>query len=276
MRENYTHIVLVLDGSGSMDVIKGGTLEGLNSFIKSQKEVEGEATFSLYQFSGRIPNPAHVPLDEPLVKSPLGQAVGSSLSIGQAPGAIWPFQYGRTIVIIGHKLVHDFKAMKEIKELTAEDYIPDGGTPLLDTIGYAIEETGMRLSALPESLRPGKVLFVIQTDGQENASKKYSKAKINEMIKHQTETYKWEFLFLGANQDAIQSGAELGISASRSLNYGYNNLSAGASLEVIGKKAALYRCAVGDAHEASAFLDMTMKDRQEAMSGTANTTGVVP
>lgn len=268
MRENYTHYALVLDGSGSMGHIRNGTLEGLNSFIKSQKEVPGDATLSLYQFSGRIPNPNAINIREPVVKSPLyGQGVGQAQ-------AIWPFQYGDTIEVHGHRLVHDFKNIQEVKELTTEDYQPSGGTPLLDTIGYAIVETGQKLAGFPESLRPAKVLFVIQTDGEENESKSYTRSKINEMIKLQSEMYKWEFIFLGANQDAIKSGESLGISASRSLNYGYNNLSAGASLDVIGKKAAMYRSAASY-EMASAALDMSLQDRADAM-GSANTAGATP
>lgn len=269
MRENYTHIVLVLDGSGSMGHIKAGTLEGLNAFVKSQKDVPGDATLSLYQFSGRIPNP-----NKPEIRPVMESRPGYGQSVGVA-NAIWPFQYGDTIEVNGHRVVYDFAHILNVRELTNEDYQPSGGTPLLDTIGTAIVETGQKLAGFPESLRPSKVLFVIQTDGQENESKKYTRAKINEMIKHQQEVYKWEFIFLGANQDAIKSGESLGIGASKSVNYGFNNLSASASLDVIGRKTAMYRSAVSY-EAASAALDMNAQDRIDAMGSANNSSGVAP
>ena len=108
---------------------------------------------------------------------------------------------------------------KPIKEVPALDFHPRGGTALLDAMGRAIRETGERLEKMPEHDRPGKVVFVVITDGLENSSREFSKKQINEMVKHQTDRYNWQFVYLGANQDAIQEGQQLGISAINSMTY---------------------------------------------------------
>lgn len=118
-----------------------------------------------------------------------------------------------------YEVVTDGVALRDAKELTLETYIPRNSTALLDAIGKTINWVGGRLAALPEAQRPGKVVFVIITDGQENASTTFTRPQIFEMIKHQRETYKWEFVFIGANQDAIAEGGEMGFTASQAINY---------------------------------------------------------
>jgi hypothetical protein len=98
-------------------------------------------------------------------------------------------------------------------------YSPDGSTALLDAIGRTIDETGSRLAAMPESQRPGKVIIAILTDGEENSSRVFNWAQISEKIRHQREVYKWEFLFLGANQDAIATAAKINIDADAGTNF---------------------------------------------------------
>jgi hypothetical protein len=109
--------------------------------------------------------------------------------------------------------------------LTGEEYFTRGNTALLDAIGKTINDVGKRLSATPEDQRPGKVIFVITTDGLENASRKFSYDEVKRMITHQTENYKWEFIFMGANIDAVAEGGKLGICAERS--YGWTSTGAG-------------------------------------------------
>jgi uncharacterized protein YegL len=98
-----------------------------------------------------------------------------------------------------------------IKDVPRYALIPRGGTALLDAVGKAIAQTGERLKALPEDQRPGLVVFVIVTDGQENSSREYSKAAIKKMIEEQQTKWKWQFTFLGANQDAFAEAGGLGI-----------------------------------------------------------------
>lgn len=96
---------------------------------------------------------------------------------------------------------------------------PRGSTALLDAMGRAIDEVGKRLSALHEDERPEKVFFVTITDGYENASQQFTKHQIFEKITLQRDTYKWEFTFIGANQDAIATAASIGIPAAASLTF---------------------------------------------------------
>lgn len=105
------------------------------------------------------------------------------------------------------------------KGLLLEQYNPDCGTALLDAVGVAINEKGAELAALPEEQRPGKVMFVIITDGQENASKDFNYTKIKEMIEQQKTTYNWDFTFLGANIDAFDVADSMGIAANKSLSF---------------------------------------------------------
>lgn len=109
---------------------------------------------------------------------------------------------------------------RPIREVTlAYELRPRGSTALLDAVGLAIAETGERLKNMDEAHRPGLVVFVIITDGQENASKEFTREKIKEMIEHQTNVYKWQFTFLGANQDAFAEAGAMGIGTSATANY---------------------------------------------------------
>lgn len=88
---------------------------------------------------------------------------------------------------------------------------PQGRTALLDAVGKTVIETGKRLAALPEAERPGLVIFVIMTDGEENSSHSFSRERIWKMVEHQQNVYNWQFTYLGANQDAFAEATRLGI-----------------------------------------------------------------
>jgi len=103
--------------------------------------------------------------------------------------------------------------------LTGSEYFTRGSTALLDAVGKTINDVGRRLSDTPEDSRPGKVIFVITTDGLENASKEFSYDKVKKMITHQSEKYGWEFIFMGANIDVAKEGNKLGIRADRSFGW---------------------------------------------------------
>ena len=116
-----------------------------------------------------------------------------------------------------YEVVYDHIDIKDAPELT--DFSPRGGTPLLDAIGTLISKAGIKLAAMKEEDRPEKVVVIIVTDGQENCSKEYTKEAVNTLIKKQTKDYSWEFVFLAANQDAIQTGTRYGFGARNSLTF---------------------------------------------------------
>ena len=118
-----------------------------------------------------------------------------------------------TTILFDHEvqLLHDRFPLKDVAPLTEKDYYVRGCTALLDAIGYGVEKMANIQRHLPEDERAEKVIFVITTDGLENASKRFSYEKIRRMIEQEKEQYGWEFLFLGANMDAVQEAARFGI-----------------------------------------------------------------
>lgn len=118
-----------------------------------------------------------------------------------------------------YRLVHDFVKLSEVPNLTSKVYSPNGGTALLDAMGATMTEVGKKLAALDESERPSKVIFLVITDGQENSSHKYTKTQIADMVKHQSDTYSWEFVFMGANIDSFAEASSLGVSTQNTMNY---------------------------------------------------------
>lgn len=104
--------------------------------------------------------------------------------------------------------------------------VPRGMTALLDAVGRAINETGERLAKMPEPDRPGLVVFVVMTDGEENSSQEFTKAQLKKMIKKQQSKYNWHFTFLGANQDAFTEAGGMGIDADGIANYAADKVAA--------------------------------------------------
>ena len=116
-------------------------------------------------------------------------------------------------------IIHDRVSIQEIRPMTEKDYYVRGCTALLDAVGSAIHHIGNVHKYAREEDRPEKTLFVITTDGMENASRKYNYARLKTMIQRQKEKYGWEFLFLGANIDAAREAARFGIDEDRAANY---------------------------------------------------------
>ncbi|WOQ18737.1 vWA domain-containing protein [Raineyella sp. W15-4] len=108
---------------------------------------------------------------------------------------------------------------KPIGDVPGLDLQPRGTTALLDAIGRLVTDAGAQLASLPEPERPGTVIVGIMTDGYENASREWTHPAIRALIQQQTTTYSWEFLYLGADQDAIEVGTSLGVAANRSMTY---------------------------------------------------------
>jgi len=92
------------------------------------------------------------------------------------------------------------KPISEIKDLTIEDFNCDGQTAINDTMGHAINKLGERLRDLPEEQRPGKIIVVVLTDGEENASREFNYEQIQEMMNHQRDVYNWQFLIMGSKE----------------------------------------------------------------------------
>ncbi|MEG1922929.1 MAG: hypothetical protein RR307_00515 [Clostridia bacterium] len=118
-----------------------------------------------------------------------------------------------------YEMLYSRKNLTEVKDMSVKEYYVRGSTALLDAIGKSINDIGKQLSDTPESERPSKVLFVITTDGYENASKEYTVEQVKTLITQQKEVYNWEFLFLGANIDAIKTACSFGISNDRASNF---------------------------------------------------------
>lgn len=118
-----------------------------------------------------------------------------------------------------YELLHDRINIKGICPITEKDYFVGGCTALLDAIGKTIHKIGNAQKRTSEEQRADKVMFVITTDGMENASREYNYEKIKAMVQRQKEKYGWEFIFLGANIDAVSTAARFGITADRAANY---------------------------------------------------------
>ena len=117
------------------------------------------------------------------------------------------------------EVIHDRVDIRKIQPLTRAQYYVRGCTALLDAVGQAIHHIGNVHKYAREEDRPAKTLFVITTDGMENASRTYTYSKLKAMIERKKEMYGWEFLFLGANIDAAREAARFGITEDRAANY---------------------------------------------------------
>ena len=117
------------------------------------------------------------------------------------------------------EVVHDRVDIQKIEPMTRRDYYVRGSTALLDAVGKSIKHIGNVHKYAREEDRPEKTIFVITTDGMENASREYGYERVRRMIEHEKEKYGWEFIFLGANIDAAKEAARFGISEDCAANY---------------------------------------------------------
>ena len=139
-------------------------------------------------------------------------------------------------------VIHDRVDIQRIKPMTRKDYYVRGCTALLDAVGGAIHHIGNVHKYAREEDRPEKTLFVITTDGMENASSRYTYDKVKAMIEHQREKYGWEFLFLGANIDAAREAARFGISEDRAANYHADSEGTNVIYETVSEAITQVRC----------------------------------
>ncbi|MDR3322004.1 MAG: hypothetical protein LBS93_06095 [Synergistaceae bacterium] len=118
-----------------------------------------------------------------------------------------------------YELLHDRANIKDVEPITERAYYARGGTALLDAVGRTISKIGNAQKHTSPKYRADKTVFVITTDGMENASREYSASKVRSMVERQKERYGWEFIFLGANIDAVATAEQFGIDADRAANY---------------------------------------------------------
>ncbi|MFT4801260.1 MAG: hypothetical protein ACI93N_001030 [Flavobacteriaceae bacterium] len=169
--KKLTDITIILDRSGSMDVIKDATIEGFNSFLKKQKSGEFDTNLTFVQFD-----------DE-------------------------------------YQMLYEEKDIKSVKYLNSKSFQPRGTTSLLDAIGATINLTKHRLNNKSKLKHPKGVIVAIITDGYENSSTKFPYNKVFKMIRKRELKDGWNFVFLGANQDAIKEGKKFGINPDRALSF---------------------------------------------------------
>lgn len=117
------------------------------------------------------------------------------------------------------QVIHDRVPLDKIEPMTERDYYVSGGTALIDAIGGAIHHIGNVHKYARKEDVPENTIFIITTDGYENASYRYSSDKVKRMIEHEKEKYGWEFLFIGANIDAVETAKRYGINQDRAVNY---------------------------------------------------------
>lgn len=139
------------------------------------------------------------------------------------------------------EVIHDRADVQKVKPLTEDDYSVRDCTALLDAIGGVIHHIGNVHKYARDEDVPEHTMFVITTDGMENASRYYSSDKVKRMIKRQKEKYGWEFLFLGANIDAVETARHFGIDEDRAVNYNCDSKGTALNYEVIGEAIASVR-----------------------------------
>ena len=139
------------------------------------------------------------------------------------------------------EVIHDRIHLDRVPRLTEKEYYVRGCTALLDAVGGAIHHIGNVHKYARKEDVPEKTLFIITTDGYENASRRYDYEKVRHMIQHEKEKYGWEFLFLGANIDAISTARRFGIGADRAVNYHADSAGTRLNYDAVGKAVSAVR-----------------------------------
>lgn len=154
--------------------------------------------------------------------------------------------------------LEDYSILAKVRKFKL---VPRGSTALLDAVGRAINETGERLAKMPEAERPGLVVFVVMTDGLENSSREFTKSHIKQMIEHQQSVYKWQFTFLGANQDAFAEGGAMGVAAAGIANFAVDKVAV-AWVGTSGKVARMRKQSMANETVSNEFTDEEREQMQ--------------
>lgn len=179
------------------------------------------------------------------------------------------FSYGSEITV-------NKRDIATVAPFGPEDYIPNGGTALLDAVGDAITQAGMRFRQMRESQRPAKVLFVIITDGEENSSTRFSLERVKSMISEQQDVYKWQFVFLGANQDSFASAQNFGIYSWNTSNYHHTAAGVGNMYVALASNVTSYRKDAPDVVQCRSFFQQDIADVDNSKrTGTSTASPIV-
>jgi uncharacterized protein YegL len=240
MKNNFIHICFIIDESGSMIGSESDIIGGFNKLVEEQKEVkDGQCSVSFFSFNDEVKERF------------IGKDVNEVKPLTKGSLEVCLRSYTNTTLNYSSIYQPSTDLLTEGKE-TLYEYWPNGCTAMNDGIGIAIDKIGKWLNDMPEEERPSKNLIVIMTDGEENASREYKLAKVQEMIKHQTEKYNWSFIYMGMDITNKKTADDLGISSrsfsSKSSGSVYKNYSN------LGNSATMYRCCC-DTVTASATMD---------------------
>jgi uncharacterized protein YegL len=140
-----------------------------------------------------------------------------------------------------YRLLHDRIDLNAVGAITEKEYCVGGSTALIDAIGRTIHKIGNAQKNTAEAYRAEKVMFVIITDGEENASREYSTERVKRMIERQKNRYGWEFIFLGANIDSVETAGRFGISANRAQNFHADSDGVELNFRAMNETVACYR-----------------------------------
>ena len=163
----------------------------------------------------------------------------------------------------GSRLLYDRAPLAKIEPMTEQQYQVGGCTALLDAIGGAVRHIARIHRYAREEDRPGRTVFVITTDGMENASRVYGYEEVQRMVRHEQEKYGWEFLFLGANMDAISAARSFGIREDRAVRYRCDSAGTRLNYEVLGETIVRFRGKKEIASDWSAPIEADVKKRGE-------------
>ncbi len=167
-----------------------------------------------------------------------------------------------TVLFDNHyTLLHDRIDIRAVSPMTEKEYFVGGYTALLDAIGTTINKIVAVQKNTAEDFRTEKVMFVIITDGEENSSHEYSASKVKKMIEHEKTKYGWEFIFLGANIDAVHTASRFGISADRAVDYVPDGLGTRLNYEAIAETVAYFRTTGAVSQEPMEAIRKDMKKR---------------
>lgn len=168
---------------------------------------------------------------------------GFNTMIGRQRGARGEALVSTVLFDTRSEVIHDRVDIRRIEPMTRRQYTPGGCTALLDAVGGAIHHIGQVHRYAREEDRPEHTLFVITTDGMENASRRYTAEQVREMIGRQKARFGWEFLFLGANIDAVQTAGRFGIGEDRAVNYHSDHEGTALNYEVLSDAITTVRSA---------------------------------